>query len=157
MVHYTKKIITNLDNMKYEWRSNTCKECSCWMYDINHVTLRFKPDKDYPIHLFNDNIIDKKLIPSHITKSNIEEKINKLLIYLKNNDITTNEAKTYLRYVGINNNAQQTILNNYNDIILYKLPSAWYQSDSISIFVEVPMHLLFLGVMKSVMLTIGTC
>ena len=107
--------------------------------------------------MFNDNVIDNKLIPIRITKSNIEEKINKLINYLKNNDITTIEAKTYLRYVGIHNNAQQHIINNYNDIILYELPSAWYQSDNVSIFVEVPMHLLFLGVMKSVMLKVNKC
>ena len=45
------------------------------MYDLNHEKLRFTPDKDYPIHLFNDNVIDNKLIPTRITKSNIEEKI----------------------------------------------------------------------------------
>lgn len=150
-------MITIIDNIKYEWRSKTCRDCSSWMYDLNHETLRYKPDKDYPIHLFHDNIIDNKIIPTRITKSTVEEKINKLILYLKNNDIKTNEAKTYLRYVGIHNNAQQTILNNYNDILLYELPSAWYKSDSLSIFVEVPMHLLFLGVMKSVMLKIGAC
>jgi hypothetical protein len=38
----------------------------------------------------------------------------------------------------------------------YKLPSSWYNTtNDISVFVDVPMHLLMLGVVKAVMLSIG--
>lgn len=44
------------------------------------------------------------------------------------------------------------------DITMYELPSAWSQSDSnVSIFVDVPMHLLMLLVGKAVMLKVRTC
>lgn len=142
--------------MNFEWRQS-CKQCSGWMLDINHESLRYTPEKGYPIHLFPDNIINNKLKPTMITKSNIEKQINDLIKYLIENKITISEAKVFLRYVGINNNAQQYILNNYNTITSYELPSAWYQSDNISIFVDVPMHLLMLGVVKSVMLKVGAC
>ena len=143
-------------NMNYEWRQS-CQQCSGWMYDLNHESLQYTPEKDYPVHLFPDNIINNKLKPTMITKSNIEKQINDLIKYLKENQITMSEAKVFLRYVGINNNAQQYVLNNYNIITKYELPSAWYQSDKISLFVDVPMHLLMLGVVKSVMLKVGAC
>lgn len=71
------------DNMKYEWRSGSCKQCSGWMYDINHETLRYTPEKDYPVQLFTENIINNKLKPIIITKSNIEKQINNLISLLK--------------------------------------------------------------------------
>jgi hypothetical protein len=37
----------------------------------------------------------------------------------------------------------------------YKVPPPWYDNNELSIFVDVPMHLLMLGVTKSVMLKIG--
>ena len=143
--------------MKYEWRMGTCKQCSGWMYNINHDTLRYKPEKDYPVELFTENIVEDKLKPTIITKSNIEKQVNRLILLLKEKRIAIGEAKIFLRYVGINNNEQKHILKNYNDIALYELPSAWYQSDSVSIFVDAPMHLLFLGLIKAVMLKVGSC
>jgi hypothetical protein len=65
------------------------------------------------------------------------------------------EAKLFLQYVGINNNEQEHITANFRDIETYKLPSAWYNSENTSLFVDVPMHLLMLGVVKSVMFKIG--
>ena len=127
------------------------------MYDINHESLRYTPDKDYPVHLFTDNIINNKLKPIIITKSNIEKQINHFIKYLKDNKITLGEANVFLRYVGINNNAQKYILKSYDTITSYELPSAWYHSDNISIFVDVPMHFFMLGVVKSVMLKAGSC
>jgi hypothetical protein len=136
--------------MKYEWRMGTCKQCSGWMYNINHDTLRYKPEKDYPVELFTENIVEGKLKPTIITKSNIQKQVNRLILLLKEKRIAIGEAKVFLRYVGIHNNEQKHILKNYNDIALYELPSAWYQSDSVSIFVDAPMHLLFLGLIKAV-------
>jgi hypothetical protein len=127
------------------------------MYNINHESLRYTPDKDYPVQLFPDNIINNKLKPIIVTKSDIELKINKVIKLLKESKITNLEAKVFLRYVGIHNNDQLHVMKNYNDMESYELPSAWYQSDNISIFVDVPMHLLMLGVVKTVMLKVGAC
>ena len=51
-----------------------------------------------------------------ITKTTIEAKINKLIIYLKSNSIKETEAKALLRYVGFNNCEKNDIFNNYNGV-----------------------------------------
>lgn len=127
------------------------------MYHLDHDSLRFLPDNDYPIDIFKDEIIEEKLRPRQISRSLIENKVNDIIKYLNNGTITLLQAKVYLRYIGINNEVQKYILNNYNIINKYELPSAWYKTDDVSIFVDVPMHLLMLGVVKSVMLKIGSC
>ena len=146
-----------LDNMKHEWRTGSCNECSSWMYDIRHPSLRFTPEKDYPAQLFTDNIINNKLKPIVVKKSYIEKQINQLIEYLKDSKISMSEAKVFLRYTGIHKTEQLHVLKNFNVIASYELPSAWYQSDNVSIFVDAPMHLLMLGVTKAVMLKVGAC
>ena len=93
-------------NMNYEWRQS-CQQCSGWMYDLNHESLQYTPEKDYPIHLFPDNIINNKLKPTMITKSNIEKQINDLLNYLKENQITIGKTGRIKRTI-------LTFTNRYN-------------------------------------------
>ena len=87
--------------MEYEWRTGSCRECSSWMYDIRHESLRFTPENDYPVQLFTDNIINNKLKPIVVKKSYIEKQINQLIQYLKDSKITIGEAKVFLRFTGI--------------------------------------------------------
>lgn len=62
------------------------------------------------------------------------------------------EANAFIRYVGLNNYKEDNVINNeLND---YNLPSARYESDDLSRFVDLPMHLLMLGVVKAAMLKI---
>lgn len=146
--------ISNID-MRYEWRTKNCNDCSCWLYDMMHKKLLYKPEKSFPFDLFNEEHEDGYLKPNTIKKKDIEKKINKLIVLLQNNKINKFEAKTYLKYTGINNKEQIKIMNNYNIMHEYKLSSAWYNCDDLKLYVDVPMHLLMLGIVKTVMLKIN--
>jgi hypothetical protein len=63
------------------------------------------------------------------------------------------QAKSYLKYLGLNSAAVETIMSNVE--VKYEVPPSWYDSNDLSIFVDAPMHLLMLGITKSVMLKIG--
>ena len=54
------------------------------------------------------------------------------------------------------NNKKQKEAFHQNQCDIYKSPSASYGFSDLSVFVEAPMHLLMLGVMKSVMIKIGS-
>jgi hypothetical protein len=156
------------------------------MYHINDNKLKFKPDKDYSVKFFPNDLHDGYLLPYKITRSKIENGVELVTNHLIAGNITNLEARAYLKYLGINTHCQANIImiatntKKYNDSLhskkknkdvfqevkndkknhpekyeKFKLLSAWYGCHDLSIFVEVPMHLLMLGIMKSVMLKIG--
>ena len=154
--------------LSYEWRNGNCSKCTSWMYDLNNKMLHYEPDTYFPVSQFPDELYDGKLKPMTISLINIETGVIKIIHYLEKNEITNNEAKSFMRYLGINAIVQEKIIimatnnkkhmeeNNSNIYEKYKSPSAYYGFSDLSVFVEAPMHLLMLGVMKSVMIKIGS-
>ena len=132
-----------------KWRSKKCKKCTAWLYNIESPLLHFSPEKSFPLSL-----LDNKLLkPTKITKSTIERSVNRMLEKYRKSEISIVQARCYLKYMGINNNIIMDILNNKNEV--YHVPSSWYNFNDLTIYVNVPMHLLMLGVVKSVILKIG--
>jgi hypothetical protein len=57
--------------------------------------------------------------------------------------------------LGLNAEAQEKIIEHALQNKIYQFPSSWYDTEVLSVFVEVPLHLSTLGVMKAIMLKIG--
>ena len=141
-------------NMRYEWRENNCNICSSWLYHLNHKLLHYTPEKNYPIEVFSDDLVDGKLKPKIISKELIERGVRIVLHHLRSNEITSTQAKIYLKNIGMNSEAYNKIIDNEHNHKKYELPSAWYDFDSIKLYVDAPMHLLMLGITKTVVLKI---
>ena len=140
-------------NMESLWRQKKCKSCSCWLYNMDSKLLNYIPEKNYPSEHFKGTLYKGKLQPHWINKNEIETKVNELLHEKRLGKISMVQAKSYLKYLGLNSAAVETIL--LNSEVVYKVPPSWYDYNDLSIFVDVPMHLLMLGITKSVMLKIG--
>jgi hypothetical protein len=167
----------------YDWRRRRCFDCSAWMHHGYSTLLKFKPDKDYPAHMSND---DGTIDPFFILRKDLEDTITMIHETIQQGTIRTAEAKSILKYSGFSTEAQDKILScasNCKNLLSatrnkdddphtfgamledsqedpniyekYVLSSAWYNFQNLNCHVDVPMHLLMLGVVKSVLLKIG--
>lgn len=180
--------------IRYEWRSNTCTDCSAWMYNMENKLLYYKPDKDYPEFITNKEGESKpqqvneegEIKPQQITKDKIETSITYVHNEIFKGNLNISKSKSILKYSGLNTEVQDVIVEcavnskklyyatqnknideeTFNNIHeeykedpkrfhKYELPSAWYHFNDLNMHVDVPMHLLMLGIVKSVMLKIG--
>ena len=142
-----------LSKFKYEWRSGNCKKCTAWMYHSNSSLLHFLPENNFPIILFQNELVNGKLRPYKINRTNVVRGIHQVVDNIEKNKMKISEAREYLKYLGINKSGQTQIIQEKFE---YKIPSTWYGNDDLSIYVEAPMHLLMLGVMKAVMIKVGS-
>ena len=137
----------------------------------------YAPEKNYPVSKLSK---DGKLIPKQITKKHLESCLDDVRLALSHKIWTSTTCKAYLQTEGFNTKAIDDIIDyttnkiSYNEIEENKedninkwkvikqdyknnptkyndwvLPSTWYINDT-SLYPDVPMHLLFLGVAKSV-------
>lgn len=129
------------------------------MYDFHSTLLHFQPDNDYPLSEMSRYLQSNKLRPMKINSKNIIEGIEAVTKLLENNDINQAKARSFLKYLGLSAAAMKKIIDcatgSENNEGKYKLPSCWYGNTDLSFCCDVPMHLLMLGVVKSVMLRIG--
>ena len=140
-------------NINSNWRKKKCKVCTCWLYDLNSKLLRYVPEKNYPTQYMKGTIDETTLSPQMINRIDLEMNVNKLLTDKREGTLTMVQSKSYLKYLGLNKAAVDNILENHE--LEYKVPPSWYDCNELSIFVDAPMHLLMLGVTKSVMIKIG--
>lgn len=169
--------------LSYEWRNNTCNKCSAWMYNMKNKLLYYKPDKDYPSYMTDD---DGQIEPQQINKNKLETALSFVHDEIMKGTLNTVKSKSILKYNGFNTQTQDMIVDcsinykkyfeasknkekdeetylslqeDFNDdpkkYQKYTLPSSWYHFTDLKAHVDVPMHLLMLGVVKSVMLKIG--
>jgi hypothetical protein len=148
--------VTNNDPVfNHEWRSTHCSKCSAWMYHMSHKLLYYSPDKSIPTKLKHKARIGDKFKPMAILREDINEGINLVTDELMKGQITVVEARSYLKSLGMDGKCVETAIKLANQNLKYKLPSSWYGNNNLQIFVEAPMHLLMLGVMKNVMLRVN--
>lgn len=141
--------------IKYEWRDKSCNACSSWMFNLEHKLLRYTPEKDFPTMIHPNLCSDGKLPPRNITRTGIDNAVQYIKECIDNKRINISQARSYLKYFGLNNSAMDAIMNSIKNGTTYNTPHAWYDLNYTTVFVDVPMHLLFLGIVKSVMLKIG--
>ena len=153
------------------------------MYDYSNSLLCYQPDKDYPaFRLDTKGNIEPKVITRPMLESSITNVHNDIQRNLMNNAKSKsmlkysgwNSAAQELIIECANNckklkdvtdrkesdpEAYAIMLEELKDdptkYKKYSLPSAWYNLFDLSTHVDVPMHLLMLGVVKSVMLRVG--
>jgi hypothetical protein len=131
---------------------------------MEHDKLWYEPDNDYPIHDMDATIKikDGKIGPRIITGDDIIKGINYCCSKLLSGGYNAKEARMYLKQLGLHTVAQEKIIStalqsmqnedyDHEQMVSYKLPASWYGFEDTTIFVDVPMHLLMLGVVKSVM------
>jgi hypothetical protein len=115
------------------------------MYHIQHKKLNYTPNKNLPIDIFPENLEGGKLEPANMYMSTIKEGIKSITRFLVANEISSVQAT-------LNAEVQETIVAQALQNKIYQFPSSWYDTEDLSMFVEVPMYLLMLGVMKADML-----
>jgi len=168
----------------YRWRTNGCKECTAWMYNLNSPLLYYLPEeRHYPERYLNSS---GKLKPMTISKTLLENSIETVHSALIDNKMTKTEAKCMLKYSGFNTKTQELIIvhaenckrfsqafrnrkrdpteyvhvkeDKKDDVTKfekYKLPYSFYHFNDLTSYVPVPMHLFMLGITKSVLLKFG--
>ena len=161
-----------------DWRIEPCNVCSGWVTFDKHKLLMYIPDKNYPASKLNKTgkLVPKQITKNHLESclDDVRLALNRSIwtpltckAYLRSegfntkatddivdftmNKISYNEAEANKDDDATKWNViKQDYKNNpkkYNDWIL---PSSWYCMLDTSLYVDVPMHLLFLGVAKSV-------
>ena len=163
-----------------EWRTGSCDICSCWAYMVPSKHLRFPPPKGYPVDkIADDGLIPAVRLSFPILRQVVNEAHVKLLnnawtdkeaeAYLRVHCLS---SKAYLDIIARAKNCSlldhlestgNVTSDEYIAICeekstnpeLYKrwaLPALWDDSIPIERYGDVPMHLLFLGVGKTLVL-----
>jgi hypothetical protein len=119
-----------------------CYCCTNWETDrAENVLLHYPPPNDYPT---DELSATEKLTPIKLSYSILKRAVSLSLekyqsgLWMKKNVIA------YLRVHGINKDAINMILNSE-----WKHPPAWQRGITLLQHIDVPMHLIFLGVVKT--------
>ena len=161
------------------WRKTPCNACSGWMYFDSHPLLCYSPEKGYPISKLNQTgklrgkYITRDRLLSCINDVNLaieqctwtvatckiylrtegfNQKAIDDIIEFAQNHVTYTKA---LRCASVERERWSVISKDYESDPTknhhYQLPSSWFDDyQDTSLYVDVPMHLLLLGVGKSV-------
>jgi hypothetical protein len=154
-----------------------CQYCSCWLLFTDHKDLSYVPDKAYPLSKLNRlGKINPKFINKETMEAVVEDiyvalerKIwtnNTCKSYLRTegfnqkciDEIMDNSLNNIAYECAKKNQTtnpseweaiQKDYEKNPRKYNKYCLPSSWYYMSDTSLYVDVPMHLLLLGVCKS--------
>ena len=165
-----------------KWRTGQCDICSCWANSLPSKHLRFPPPKGYPVDkIADDGLIPAIRLSFPILRQVVDEvhekvKTNKwtdkeAIAYLRVNCLSskaTGEIVARAKNCSLLEHLLQTTAGNVlsdeylaiseekaNYPELYQrwpFPSLWDDSIPLERYGDVPMHLLFLGVGKTLVL-----
>ena len=167
-----------------KWRSgNKCDKCTCWMYSEYDKLLSYTPEKTYPASKLNADgkVVMKPITRSDLLSclDDVNLAIERNIwttatckAYLKTNgfhtkaiediiDGATNYVAFYQAKETRNEEPHQWMTINKEreedprKYELWDLPPSWYEEETTEIFADVPMHLLLLGISKSVYIKVG--
>jgi hypothetical protein len=150
----------------------TCLNCVNWCDDFSNDLLKINVPKGYPndCHHLTE---DKCLRPKYIDKQFLIDVVKVAFQKLVTTSWTEKEVLTYLNVNGINkeysdlicslsknDDVRNIILQSDSMIIdLYnvmKIPSTWLRTTDVFDHTETIMHLLFLGIVKTVLMDVQT-
>ena len=163
-----------------EWRTGSCDKCSCWAYKLPSKHLRFLPPKDYPVDKIADDgfvpalrlsfpLLRQVVEDAHEKVRNTSWKEKEAIAYLRAHclskkaieaivaratncslfeDIQSTRDITSDEYRALT----EEKLNSPEQFERWPLPSLWDDSIPLERYGDVPMHLLFLGVGKTLVL-----
>ena len=164
----------------YFWRTKTCKKCTSFLYDMESKLLHYKPDPTYPkvmipkdgkmrpqriTRTYLEEIIFKVHLGLKIGEIKKNDAYNVLRCHGLNGDFIDqivqhgmNANRKINSEVNRKHDPEEyeiVRLHYKQDKQAYKmhiLPCSWFGKNHIKLYVDVPMHLLFLGVTKSAMI-----
>jgi hypothetical protein len=176
-------LIGQSEGKNYSWRSGVCRDCSAWMYDIANPLLQFQPDNNFPqeMRLSNGNInsmqitatylkqvfshLFEKVMDGTYTEGNVEsllkfncispelsEKIKTIAFNCKYyEEAKKNKEEDIDTFLSLSDEKQQ----NPEMYEPFQQVSSWYYFDDLHRYVDAPMHLLPLGIIKTTLLKIN--
>ena len=136
------------ERCKSSWKSNhSCNNCYDW--DFEHIV--FEPPKDFPEEETNEH---GYLHSQHLTFEDMKEAAEKTHSMVVSKLWKKKTAAAYLRAMAINNHIATRIIDNARSedpVTLDNiLPPVWLVADCTERHIEAVMHMLFLGVTKTV-------
>ena len=136
------------ERCKNSWKSNlSCPDC----YDWGFEDIVFEPPEDFPDEERNEN---GYLKAKHLTFEDMKEAAEKTHNMVVSKHWTKKIAAAYLRTMSINNETATKIIDNArrrNPCTLDKIvPPVWLIADRTDRHIEAVMHMLFLGVTKTI-------
>ena len=157
--------------------SYSCKNCMNWeFYGDNNNLLLFDPPKNYPADCdkLHNNKLSPQMLTSELLLKTCKHTHDKILLGYW----SSSEGDSYLKAHGLNEDLRQNIVECAENMYLianmdnmdtkfktylmsdqqknpsryepYPLPKVWSHPMGLELFVDAPMHLLFLGIMKDV-------
>ena len=148
----------------------SCIYCTNWSMDVDTLLLDFTAPSDYPKEELSEGNV---LRPRKLRYSDLISAVAKARVKLENGDWSFNNAESYLGLFCITKSAISDLLEaslyrrqlheDAADALLTRhlltehpeyfvdkaLPSLWTRKSELSNHVDVPMHLIFLGVVKA--------
>ena len=136
------------ERCKSSWKSNhACPDC----YDWDFQDIIFEPPEDFPEEETNES---GYLSAKQLTFEDLKEAAEKTHNMVVSKRWKKKTAAAYLRTMSINNEIATKIINNARSEAPESLdeivPPVWLVADNTDRFVEAVMHMLFLGVTKTV-------
>ena len=163
-----------------EWRTGMCDICSCWAYMLPSKHLRFLPPKGYPVEkLAHDGLIPALRLSFPILRQVVYEAHDKVMnsswtdkeaiAYLRVHCVSskaTDEIVARAKNCSLLQELESTgDITSDKYLAIYEeksrcpelyqrwpLPALWDDSIPLERYGDVPMHLLFLGVGKTLVL-----
>jgi hypothetical protein len=118
--------------------NNTCMECTNWVaHDQNNILMWYNPPQNYPG-------IEEQLGPLHITYGTLIKAVSTSQTKLRNGTWDKIAARSYLRVHGLNKDAIDRICRGD-----WEHPASWARGTLLHQHIDVPMHLIFLGVLHT--------
>jgi hypothetical protein len=78
---------------------------------MQHKHLNYTPDKKYPIHRFPEKCNGRKMQPVQINMTTIKEGIKSITKFLIAIEVSSVQAKSFLKHLGLNADAQEQIVD----------------------------------------------
>ena len=131
-----------------------CENCFNW----DTQNIKFFPPDDYPTDICPP---EQKLKTSVITYQDLIKSVqltNEKLNQTNSEKWSTANARQYLKVMGLNTDTVSTVLKKAKEtleVLKWRIPSIWSRNVPLDAHIDVPMHLLCLGVIKSVVILIN--
>jgi hypothetical protein len=127
-----------------------CSKCVNWDIDSDNKLCYFKPNDKYPKDC--DMLLPNGMLrPKKITTEFLISIVNKTINKIQQNSWTKGKAYEYLCTYGVNPEYVKLIIDEAKNNNNVTIPPTWKRNLNISDHVETLMHLIFLGITKTVL------
>ena len=127
-----------------------CDACANWNFDSG--LMKFDPPANFPIRESDlaTIIVDGQLLPQRITFGRLIDAANIAREKYEGGEWDANQTISYLSVHGLNIDFCNQLIDDLDNGRSFCIPPAWSQVSSIGCLLDVPMHLLGLGISKAI-------